>query len=78
MKSFARLVPLLLLPFVATMASSTTPEVPGTDAVAIAKGAGYQHALWVKSLEEFRGAERRFQMRGTARGSTTSWRSCFP
>jgi len=27
-----------------------------TDAVAIATGAGYKHALWVKSLEEFRRA----------------------
>lgn len=27
-----------------------------TDAVAIANGAGYKHALWVKSLEEFRRA----------------------
>jgi thiamine pyrophosphate-dependent acetolactate synthase large subunit-like protein len=27
-----------------------------SDAVAIAKGAGYRHALWVTSLEEFRGA----------------------
>ena len=27
-----------------------------TDAVAIAKGAGYKHALWVKSPEEFCGA----------------------
>src|SRR6185295_5457512 len=27
-----------------------------TDAVAIAKGSGYKHALWVKSADEFRGA----------------------
>ena len=27
-----------------------------TDAVIIAKGAGYKHALWVDSLEEFRAA----------------------
>jgi sulfopyruvate decarboxylase subunit beta len=34
--------------------ATVTATVSGTDAVALAKGAGYKHATWVKSAEEFR------------------------
>ena len=34
--------------------ATETATVAGTDAVALAKGAGYKHACWVKSPEEFR------------------------
>jgi sulfopyruvate decarboxylase subunit beta len=34
--------------------ATETATVSGTDAVALAKGAGYKHAGWVKSPEEFR------------------------
>jgi thiamine pyrophosphate-dependent acetolactate synthase large subunit-like protein len=34
--------------------ATETATVSGTDAVALAKGAGYKHACWVKSPEEFR------------------------
>src|SRR5690349_14170476 len=35
--------------------ATVTATVSGADAVALAKGAGYKHAAWVKSPEEFRG-----------------------
>jgi thiamine pyrophosphate-dependent acetolactate synthase large subunit-like protein len=34
--------------------ATETATVSGTDAVALAKGAGYKHACWVKSPDEFR------------------------
>lgn len=34
--------------------ATVTATVSGTDAVALVKGAGYPHACWVKSPEEFR------------------------
>ncbi|HEY2988632.1 MAG TPA: thiamine pyrophosphate-dependent enzyme [Candidatus Binatia bacterium] len=34
--------------------ATETATVSGTDAVALAKGAGYKHVCWVKSPEEFR------------------------
>ena len=34
--------------------ATETATVSGTDAVALAKGAGYKHACWVKSPEELR------------------------
>ncbi len=34
--------------------ASETATVAGTDAVALARGAGYRHACWVKSPKEFR------------------------
>jgi thiamine pyrophosphate-dependent acetolactate synthase large subunit-like protein len=34
--------------------ATETATVSGTDAVALAKGAGYKHACWVKTPEEFR------------------------
>jgi thiamine pyrophosphate-dependent acetolactate synthase large subunit-like protein len=34
--------------------ATETATVSGTDAVALAKGAGYKHACWVKSPAEFR------------------------
>jgi thiamine pyrophosphate-dependent acetolactate synthase large subunit-like protein len=34
--------------------ATETATVSGTDAVALAKGAGYKHACWAKSPEEFR------------------------
>lgn len=34
--------------------ATQTATVAGVDAVALAKGAGYKHACWVKSPEEFR------------------------
>jgi len=34
--------------------ATETATVSGTDAVALAKGAGYKHACWVKSPKEFR------------------------
>ncbi|MGH7765976.1 MAG: thiamine pyrophosphate-dependent enzyme [Candidatus Binatia bacterium] len=34
--------------------ATETATVSGTDAVALAKGAGYKHACWVKNPDEFR------------------------
>jgi len=36
--------------------ATATATVSGTDAVALARGAGYKHACWVKDPEEFRQA----------------------